>query len=299
MIYNNVFEMIGNTPIIKLKTDENSADLYAKLEFFNPGGSVKDRVAFQMIEAIKDKINENTVLVEPTSGNTGIGIAMVCASLGIKCKLVMPETMSVERRKILKAYGAEIILTSGAKGMAGAIEKADEISKKENHIMLSQFTNENNVLAHKLTTAKEIIKDFNDLDYFIAAIGTGGTITGVSSELKLRYPFIKTIGVEPSASPFLTKGEKGPHKIQGIGAGFQPEILNRDIIDEILTVSNEDAIEYAKKLGTDYGILAGFSGGANYFIAQEIAKQAGKGRKVLFVIPDNGERYLSTELYNE
>ncbi len=299
MIYNNIYEIIGKTPIIKLKSDENSADLYAKLEFFNPGGSVKDRVAFQMIEAIKDKINENTVLVEPTSGNTGIGIAMVCASLGIKCILVMPETMSIERRKILKAYGAQIILTKGSEGMAGAINMAEALAQKENHIMLSQFTNENNVLAHRNTTAKEIFEDFTDLDYFVAAIGTGGTITGVSTELKLKYPFITTVGVEPTSSPFLTKGEKGAHKIQGIGAGFAPSILNRDIIDEIHTVSDDEAMQFARKLGTDYGILAGFSGGANFCIASNIAKKIGKGKKVLFILPDNGERYLSTELYEE
>ncbi len=299
MIYNNIYETIGKTPVVEIKTDENSANLYAKLEYFNPGGSIKDRIAFEMIDALKDKINENTVLVEPTSGNTGIGIAMISAALCLKCVLVMPETMSIERRKILKAYGAEIVLTEGAKGMGGAISKAEELAKLDNHIMLSQFENENNVLAHKKTTAKEIIEDFDDLDYFVAAIGTGGTITGNGIELKSKFSHINIIGVEPKDSPFLTQGVKGPHKIQGIGAGFKPTILDSSVIDEVATISNEDAIFYARKLGKDYGILAGFSGGANFKIALDVAKKAGKDKKVLFIVPDNGERYLSTELYGE
>ncbi|MFI3226743.1 MAG: cysteine synthase A [Clostridia bacterium] len=301
MIYNNIYDTIGNTPVVKLKTDENSAEIYAKLEYFNAGGSVKDRVARQMIFDLLEKgeINENTTLVEPTSGNTGIGLAMICASLGLKFAAVMPETMSIERRKLLAAYGAEIILTEGAKGMNGAIAKAEQMVSEQGAFCLGQFANPSNPQAHKNTTAKEIIADFDDLDAFVCGIGTGGTVIGNGSVLKAHFENITIVGVEPSASPFLSKGEKGPHAIQGIGAGFRPEILDleNDIIDEIITVTNEDALSYARNAGIKHGILLGISGGAAYKAATEVAKKLGKGKKVLFLAPDNGERYLSTALY--
>lgn len=299
MIFENIYDLIGNTPIVKLKTDGNSAEIYAKLEFFNAGSSVKDRVAYQMIFDLmkKGKISQETMLVEPTSGNTGIGIAMICSALSIKFTAIMPETMSIERQKLLLAYGAKIILTEGKLGMQGAIDKAMELVSNNGAIMLSQFENEQNTLAHKETTALEIIRDFDDLDAFVCGIGTGGTISGNGEILKKHYKNISIIGVEPSASPFLTKGEKGPHQIQGIGAGFCPKILNLDVIDEIQTVSNEDALHFARISGTQNGILLGISGGASYKIATDISKKLGKGKKVLFLAPDNGERYLSTKLY--
>lgn len=293
MIYENILKTIGNTPVVKMKSDENSADIYAKLEFFNPAGSVKDRAAYYMLKDVP----KNSIIVEPTSGNTGIGVSMICASLGLKSIMVMPETMSIERRKIMKAYGAELILTEGKLGMKGAIAKAEEISKSENHVMLSQFCNDQNVNAHIQTTAVEIINDFDDLDCFVAGIGTGGTITGNSKKLKEAFSNIKIIGVEPEASPFLTQNTAGPHKIQGIGAGFKPEILKLENVDKIETVTNEDAFEYARMSGVLNGVLLGISGGAAYKVATDYAKKLGKGKKVLFIAPDNGERYLSTELY--
>ncbi len=300
MIYNNIYETIGKTPVVKISGDENSANIYAKLEFFNPGGSVKDRVACQMIMSLKEsgKINSETVIVEPTSGNTGIGISMICSALGIKCKITIPETMSAERMKIMSAYGTELVLTEGKKGMPGAIEKAKELALLDNHIILGQFDNFDNVMAHKLTTAKEICDDFDgmNLDAFVAGIGTGGTVTGNGEVLKEKFGDIKIVGVEPFSSPFLSKGEKGPHKIQGIGAGFKPSILDLDVLDEIITVTNDDAISYARKLAQK-GILIGYSGGANYKAAVEMAEKLGKGKNVLFIVPDNGERYLSTDLY--
>ncbi len=301
MIYSNISEIIGKTPVVKINDPEIKASLYAKLEYFNPGGSVKDRAALYMIEGFKRKglINSDTVLVEPTSGNTGVGISMLAAAFGIKCKMVMPDTMSLERRQIVKAYGAELILTPGAEGMGGAIAKAKELAELDNHIMPSQFENFDNVLAHKSTTAKEIIQDFDDLDYFVAAIGTGGTVTGNGEVLKKYFDHIKIIGIEPENSPFLTQGVKGPHKIQGIGAGFKPAILDTNAVDKVVTIKDEEAIEFAKRLGTHHGVLAGFSGGANYKVAYDIAKTADKDEKILFIVPDNGERYLSTVLYGE
>ncbi|OON99349.1 MAG: cysteine synthase A [Epulopiscium sp. Nele67-Bin004] len=301
MIYNNLFELVGNTPVIRVNAPEVTGQLYAKLEFFNPGGSVKDRAALYMIDALKKQgtINDETTIVEPTSGNTGIAVTMLAASFGIKCKIVMPESMSIERRHIMQAYGAELVLTAAADGMGGAIAKAKELTTQPNHIMLGQFENQNNVVAHKSTTAKEVIADFDTLDYFVAGIGTGGTITGTGEVIKEHYKNIQIVGVEPEASPILTKGTKGPHKIQGIGAGFKPEILNLDVIDEVRTIADEDAIQFARKLGTEQGILAGFSGGANYKIAYDIAKTATPDTKILFIVPDNGERYLSTILYGE
>lgn len=299
MILENVYDLIGNTPVLKLKNDENSAEIYVKLEFFNAGSSVKDRVARQMIFDLikKGKINENTMLVEPTSGNTGIGIAMLCSALSINFTAIMPETMSIERQKLHLAYGAKLILTEGALGMQGAIDKANELVQNNGAICLSQFENEQNVIAHKETTAQEIIKDFDTLDAFVCGIGTGGTISGSGEVLKKHFNGISIIGVEPEASPFLTKGEKGPHLIQGIGAGFCPKNLNLDVVDEIKTVSNEDAIAFGRKSGVENGILLGISGGASYKVATDIAKKLGKGKKVLFLAPDNGERYLSTKLY--
>lgn len=302
MIYNSIFETIGNTPIVKFKkTNPNQADIYAKLEYFNAGSSVKDRVAkFMILNMIDDgSLKLSDTIVEPTSGNTGIGLAMICVSLGIKAIFVMPETMSIERRKLLLAYGSEIILTEGAKGMAGAIAKATELSENDGFVMPSQFENKYNPLAHTNTTALEIINDFDTLDAFVAGIGTGGTITGTASVLKEHYKDISIIGVEPFSSPFLSKGEKGPHKIQGIGAGFKPSILNLDVIDLIKTVTDDDAFEYARKSGTSEGILLGISGGASYKTAYDIALELGNGKKVLFIAPDNGERYLSTTLYKE
>lgn len=302
MVYNSIFETIGNTPVVKF-SHKKPMSIYAKLEYFNAGGSVKDRVAKYMILELKkqNKINENSIIVEPTSGNTGIGIAMICSSLNIKCVFTMPETMSIERRKILKAYGAEIILTDGSKGMAGAIEEATRLSCLDNYIMLCQFDNEDNPKAHELSTALEIVNDFKDtgLDVFISCIGTGGTITGISKVLKTFFPKIHIIAIEPKSSPFLTKGEKGPHKIQGIGAGFKPRVLSLDFVDEIITVFDEDALSFARKSGLEQGILLGISGGAGYKVAYDTANKLGDDKNILFISADNGERYLSTSLYEE
>lgn len=294
MIYNNIYETIGKTPIVKY-----SDNLFAKLEFFNPGGSVKDRIAFSMINALvkEGKITETTTIVEPTSGNTGIGIAMICASLGIKSIFTMPSSMSIERQKILKAYGATLILTEPAQGMSGAISKAKELALLENHILLSQFENEFNPLAHFENTALEILNDFPDIDILVSGIGTGGTITGIGRKLKDLKPMVKIIGVEPKDSPFLSQGIKGPHKIQGIGAGFKPDILDLDVIDELKTVSSDDAIFFAKKSAKEHGIMLGFSGGSAYKVALDISNSTDK--KILFIVPDNGERYISTELYED
>lgn len=301
MIYQNIYDTIGNTPIIKIENDDNFAEIFVKLEYFNAGGSIKDRVAHQMIFDLLEngKINKNTTLVEPTSGNTGIGLAMICASLSIKFIAVMPETMSIERQKLLLAYGAEIVLTKGDLGMNGAIKKAYDLAEEKNVLCLRQFDNISNINAHKNTTAREIIKDFDTLDALICGIGTGGTITGNGEILKEYYKNIKIIGVEPFSSPFLTQGVSGKHKIQGIGAGFKPSILNEKIIDEVITVKDEDAIFYAKNCGIKHGILLGISGGASFKVALEISKKLGKGKKVLFIAPDNGERYLSTDLYEK
>lgn len=304
MIYNSIYETIGNTPILKLNNNfNNSIDIYAKLEYFNPAGSIKDRIALSMINNVISNLNNtdinDIIIVEPTSGNTGIGIAMICSSLGIKSILVMPETMSIERRKIISAYGSEIILTPANLGMKGSIDKANEIANKKNHILLSQFDNNFNVLAHKKNTSLEIIEDFKNigLDVFISGIGTGGTITGTSKILKEYFPDIKIIGVEPTNSPFLSKGTKGSHKIQGIGAGFKPSILDLTYIDEIVTVDDEDAFKYARKIAKEQGVLVGISSGASYKVALDFSKKIGENKNILFIAPDNGERYLSTDLY--
>lgn len=300
MIYNKIYDTIGNTPIVKIDfCDENCAEIYAKLEFFNPGSSVKDRIAKNMILSMLSDgiINKDTTIVEPTSGNTGIGVAMVCASLGLKCVVTMPSSMSIERQKVLKAYGATLVLTEPANGMPGAIAKATELCEQPNHITLAQFDNKYNAPTHAETTAREIIADFDSLDAFVAGIGTGGTITGNSKVLKDAFSGIKIIGVEPADSPFLSQGTKGPHKIQGIGAGFKPSVYNDEFIDQISTATVNDAYEYARKCATSQGILLGVSGGAALSVAHKIALELGSGKKVLFIAPDNGERYLSTELY--
>lgn len=300
MIYNKIYDTIGNTPIVKIDfCDANCAEIYAKLEFFNPASSVKDRIAKNMILSMlaDGTINKDTTIVEPTSGNTGIAVAMISASLGMKCILTMPSSMSIERQKLLKAYGATLVLTEPANGMPGAIAKANELCEQENHVTLAQFDSKYNAPAHAETTAKEIIADFDSLDAFVAGIGTGGTVTGNSKVLKDAFSGIKVVGVEPADSPFLSQGTKGPHKIQGIGAGFRPAVYNDEFIDELRTVTLSDAYEYARKCATTQGILLGVSGGAALSVAHKIALELGAGKKVLFVAPDNGERYLSTELY--
>jgi len=302
MIVNRIDELIGNTPIIKLnKLPENYADIYVKLECFNPGGSVKDRIAWKMIdEAEKSgELKPGGTIVEPTSGNTGIGAAMVGAARGYRVVLVMPETMSIERRKIMQAFGAEVILTEGAKGMRGAIEKAEQLVREHGYFMLRQFDNINNVKAHEETTAKELLKDFPEgFDAFVAGIGTGGTITGVGNVLKKQFPNIKFVAVEPKDSPVLSGGNPGPHKIQGIGAGFVPRILNTNVYDEIIPVANEDAFNMSRRLAKEYGILVGISSGAAVHAAFLVAQKLGKGKKVVVIAPDNGERYLSTPLFD-
>lgn len=300
MIYENITKTVGNTPVVKLKSEAKEADIYAKVEFFNPGGSVKDRIALNMItQMLADgSLKQGDTIVEPTSGNTGVGISMIAASLGLKVVLCMPESMSIERRKIMVAYGAKLVLTEAAKGMKGAIAKANEIiSTNENHIMLSQFENKYNPQAHELNTAKEIMADFDTLDAFVAGVGTGGTISGVAKALKANGYDTKFIAVEPEASPVLSGGSPSPHKIQGIGAGFVPDTMDINIVDEIEKVSNDDAFNAAREVAKTQGLLLGISGGAALVAARRVAKRLGEGKKVLFIAPDNGERYLSTELY--
>ncbi|MCY8381532.1 cysteine synthase A [Bacillus haynesii] len=301
-VANSVYDLIGNTPVVKLNrlVDEDSAEVYVKLEYMNPGSSVKDRIALAMIEDAEEKgrLKEGDTLIEPTSGNTGIGLAMVAAAKGIKAILVMPDTMSSERRNLLRAYGAELVLTPGAEGMKGAIKKAEELAEEHGYFMPQQFNNPANAEVHRRTTGKEIAEQFGDgLDAFIAGIGTGGTITGAGEVLKEKNPSIKIFAVEPTDSPVLSGGKPGPHKIQGIGAGFVPEILNTEIYDEIITVKNEEAFEFARKAAREEGILGGISSGAAICAALQVAKKLGKGKKVLAVLPSNGERYLSTPLY--
>jgi cysteine synthase A len=298
----SISELIGSTPIVKLNriVDEDSADIYLKLEFMNPGSSVKDRIALAMIEDAEKKglLKEGDTIIEPTSGNTGIGLAMVAAAKGYKAILVMPETMSMERRNLLRAYGAELVLTPGPEGMGGAIRKAEELAKEHGYFMPQQFKNEANPEIHRLTTGPEIVKQMGDqLDAFVSGIGTGGTISGAGAVLKENYPDIKIIAVEPADSPVLSGGKPGPHKIQGIGAGFVPDTLDTEIYDEIIQVKNEEAFEYARRVGREEGILVGISSGAAIYAAMQVAKKLGKEKKVLAIIPSNGERYLSTPLY--
>ncbi|MBB5325826.1 cysteine synthase A [Anoxybacillus tepidamans] len=299
---NSITELIGDTPAVKLNriVDEDSADVYVKLEFMNPGSSVKDRIALAMIEAAEKegKLKPGDTIIEPTSGNTGIGLAMVAAAKGYKAILVMPDTMSLERRNLLRAYGAELVLTPGSEGMRGAIGKAEELASEHGYFMPQQFKNEANPEIHRLTTGKEIVEQMGDqLDAFVAGIGTGGTITGAGEVLREAYPNIKIYAVEPADSPVLSGGKPGPHKIQGIGAGFVPDILNTEIYDEVITVKTEEAFAAARRAAREEGILGGISSGAAIHAALKVAKQLGKGKKVLAIIPSNGERYLSTALY--
>jgi cysteine synthase A len=302
-IANSVVELIGQTPVVKLNriNGENSAEIYLKLEFMNPGSSVKDRIALAMVEAAEKSglLQEGDTIIEPTSGNTGIGLAMVAAAKGYKAILVMPETMSLERRNLLRAYGADLVLTPGPDGMKGAIAKAEELVKEHGYFMPQQFKNEANPEVHKNTTGKEIVEQMGDqLDAFISGIGTGGTITGVGGVLREKYPNIKIYAVEPADSPVLSGGKPGPHKLQGIGAGFVPDVLNTELYDKVIQVGTEDAFEYARRTAKEEGILGGISSGAAIFAAVQVAKELGEGKKVLAIIPDNGERYFSTPLYN-
>jgi cysteine synthase len=299
---NSITELIGDTPAVKLNriVDEDSADVYLKLEFMNPGSSVKDRIALAMIEAAEKagKLKPGDTIVEPTSGNTGIGLAMVAAAKGYKAVLVMPDTMSLERRNLLRAYGAELVLTPGSEGMRGAIAKAEELVREHGYFMPQQFKNEANSEIHRLTTGKEIVEQMGDqLDAFIAGVGTGGTITGAGQVLRETYPNIKIYAVEPADSPVLSGGKPGPHKIQGIGAGFVPDILDTNIYDGVITVTTEEAFAAARRAAREEGILGGISSGAAIHAALKVAKELGKGKKVLAIIPSNGERYLSTPLY--
>lgn len=301
MIYNKITETIGNTPVLRFKEfeSENSAEIYGKLEFFNPGGSIKDRIAAFIMEKmlLDGTIKPGDTIVEPTSGNTGIGIAMAAAANGLKSVMVMPDTMSIERQKILKAYGAEIVLTPGKLGMNGAIAKAEELVETQGYKMFDQFNNKSNPEAHKNSTAIEILKDFESLDAFVAGVGTGGTLTGNASVLKENYNNIEIIAVEPDLSPVISGGKASPHKLQGIGAGFIPSILDTDLIDKVEQISSEEAYSNAIKSASDVGAMLGISGGAALAAAIKTAKRLGKGKKVLFIAPDNGERYLSTDLY--
>lgn len=301
-VANNISELIGETPIVKLNNavEEGSADIYLKLEFMNPGSSVKDRIALSMIEAAEEEgiLKPGDTIIEPTSGNTGIGLAMVAAAKGYKLVVVMPDTMSQERRNLLQAFGAELNLTPGAEGMKGAIEKAEELKEEHGYFMPQQFNNEANPAIHTRTTGEEIVRQMKEgLDAFISGIGTGGTITGAGKVLRKHFDGIKIYAVEPEDSPVLSGGSPGPHKIQGIGAGFVPKVLDTDIYDGVITISNDEAFETARKVAQLDGILGGISAGAAIAAAKKVAEKLGKGKKVLAVLPDNGERYLSTPLY--
>lgn len=302
-IAQNITELIGNTPMIKLNrlTDGDGAEVVVKLEEFNPGGSVKTRIALNMIREAEasGQLKPGGTIVEPTSGNTGIGLALVGAALGYKVLLTMPETMSIERRRLLAAFGAELILTPGERGMPGAIEKALELAKaNESYFIPQQFENPANPAIHKQTTAREILRDTDGrIDAFVAGVGTGGTLTGVGEVLKEEIPGVRLIAVEPAASPVLSGGKAGPHKIQGIGAGFVPKNARTELFDQIITVANDDAIETARRLAKEEGILVGVSAGAAVFAALQVARELGPGKRVVVVAPDTGERYLSTELF--
>ncbi len=304
-IANNITELVGNTPLVKLNcvTDGAEANVLAKLEFFNPGSSVKDRIAVAMIDAAEKvgKINKNTTIVEPTSGNTGIGLAMVCAARGYKLIITMPETMSRERRMLMRAYGAELVLTPGPEGMGGAIAKAKELAEAnpDSFFIPQQFENPANPEVHRNTTALEIWNDTDGkVDIVVAGVGTGGTITGIGEVLKAKNPNIQVVAVEPAASPVLSGGPKGPHPIQGIGAGFVPSILNTEIYDEIIQVPSEAAFETARAVGSQEGVLVGISSGAAVWAAVQLAKRPeNTGKNIVVIIPSNGERYLSTPLF--
>ena len=307
-IYNGTIDLIGNTPLVEVKNIEKELGLEArvlvKLEYFNPAGSVKDRIAKGMIEDAEEKglLKEGSVIIEPTSGNTGIGLAAIAAAKGYRIILTMPETMSVERRNILKAYGAEIVLTEGAKGMKGAIAKADELAKEiPNSFIPGQFVNPANPAAHRATTGPEIWNDTDgDVDIFIAGVGTGGTLTGVGEYLKEKKSDVKIVALEPATSPVLSEGKSGAHKIQGIGAGFVPDVLNTKVYDEIITVENDDAFATGKLLAKHEGVLVGISSGAALWAAIDYAKRPeNKGKTIVALLPDNGDRYYSTPLFAE
>ncbi|EPZ52836.1 cysteine synthase [Alicyclobacillus acidoterrestris ATCC 49025] len=298
----NILDLIGQTPVVKLRnmTGANDADVYVKLEWFNPGGSVKDRIAKAMIEAAErdGRLKPGDTIVEPTSGNTGIGLALVAAAKGYRAVFTMPETMSQERKSLLRAYGADLVLTPGSEGMKGAVNKAAELAKEHGYFMPQQFDNPANPLVHELTTGPEILEQLDKkVDAFVAGVGTGGTLTGVGRVLRKEIPGVKVVAVEPAASPILSGGQPGPHKIQGIGANFVPTILDREIYDEVRTVENDTAFEYARRLSKEEGLLVGISSGANVYVALQLAKELGKGKRVVTVSPSNGERYLSTPLY--
>ena len=306
VIYTSADQLIGKTPLLELTHIEKKhglkAKIFAKLEYFNPAGSVKDRIAKAMIDDAEQKglLKEGSVIIEPTSGNAGIGLASVAAARGYRIIIVMPETMSVERRQIMKAYGAELVLTDGTKGMKGAIEKADELSKEiPNSFVPGQFVNEANPKAHFETTGPEIFEDTDgNVDFFVAGVGTGGTITGVGKYLKSKLPEVKVVAVEPKSSAVLSTGVAGPHKIQGIGAGFVPKVLDTDIYDEIIPVENEDAFAMGKEVGRNEGVLVGISSGAALWAAIEVAKRPeNEGKNIVVLFPDTGDRYLSTPLF--
>lgn len=306
--YEQITDLIGGTPLLKLnryiKQSELKADIYGKLEYFNPAGSVKDRIAKAMIDDAESKglLKPDSVIIEPTSGNTGIGLAAVAASRGYRVILTMPETMSVERRNLLKAYGAELVLTDGAQGMTGAIAKAQELADNTPHSFIpGQFTNPANPAAHRASTGPEIWADTDGkVDIFVAGVGTGGTLSGVGEYLKSQNPNIKVVAVEPAGSPVLSKGTPGPHKLQGIGAGFVPDTLNTEVYDEIIAVENEDAFAAGRTLARSGGILVGISSGAAIFAAAELAKRPeNQGKIIVALLPDTGERYLSTPMFSE
>ncbi|BCV21929.1 cysteine synthase A [Moorella sp. Hama-1] len=298
----DVTQLIGQTPILRLnRLPDQGHEVFLKVEFFNPGGSIKDRIALSMIAAAEadGRLKPGTTIVEPTSGNTGIGLAMVAAVRGYRLLLVMPETMSIERRKLMAAYGAEFVLTPGNLGMKGAVDKARELVRENpGYFMPQQFENPANPAIHRQATAREILAQMEGkVDAFVAGVGTGGTLTGVGEVLKKEVPGVKVIAVEPAASPVLSGGRPGPHKIQGIGAGFVPAVLRRDLIDEVVAVTNEDALETARRLAREEGLLVGISSGAAAFAALQVARSLGSGKRVLAIAPDTGERYLSTELF--
>ena len=303
-VIDSIEKLIGNTPLLQLNKIEKhfklESHIFAKMESFNLTGSIKDRVALSMLCDAEEKglIQKGSTIIEPTSGNTGIGLSAIGKAKGYEVIIVMPDTFSIERRKLIQGYGAKVVLSEGKLGMQGAIDKANQLAKELNGFIPSQFTNPANVLAHYKTTGPEIYEALSDIDILIAGIGTGGTITGTGKYLKEKNPDIKIIGVEPSSSPFLTKGIKGPHKIEGIGAGFKPEILDLDIIDEIICIENEDAINTGKQLGQIEGIMAGISSGAALHASILTAKKE-KDKKIVVILPDSADRYLSTKLYGE
>ena len=300
---NNIVELIGDTPVVKLNrvVEDGSADVYVKLEYQNPGSSVKDRIALAMVEAAEKegKIKPGDTIIEPTSGNTGIGLAMVAAAKGYKAVFVMPDTMSSERRALLKAYGAELVLTPGAEGMKGAIKKAKELKEEKGYFEPQQFENPANPKVHELTTGPELVEQFEgkEIDAFLAGVGTGGTLTGAGKVLKEKYPNIQIVAIEPEDSAILSGGNPGPHKLQGLGAGFVPDTLDTKVYDDVIKVGNEEAMEMSRRVAKEEGILGGISSGAAIKAALKKAKELGEGKTVVTVLPSNGERYLSTPLY--